>query len=390
MRARSGGLGVKAEGSAGRTIAAAIACVALVGTAMSLTFPLLSLELAGMGASGGLIGLNTATAGVASLATLPFVPGLAARFGTRRLLLACVVSGTLCLLAFAAFHAILWWFPIRFALSVGLGIVFVLSEYWINVAAPAHRRGLVLGLYATVLALGFALGPALLVLVGTRGWPPYLAGSGLFALGLVPILLVRSGAPEVPRHGGRPLSAYLRVAPAATFAALVFGAVETGGFAILPLYGTALGLSAERAAGLAGVMALGNVAFQIPAGLVSDRVPRRAILLAAGLAGLGGAVLMPLAAPVPLLFGALLFLWGGAIGTLYTVGLAHLGARFTGAELAGANAAFVLLYTGGQVVGPPVLGFALEALPPHGFPAALAVFFAGYVGLVASRLRRPG
>ena len=379
---------------AGRTatIAAAIACVALVGTGLSLTIPLLSLELARMGVTGSLVGLNTATAGLASIVTLPFAPRLAARLGTLPLILACVLVSALCLPAFAALRSLAWWFPIRFVLSAALGILFALSEYWINAAAPPGRRGLVLGIYATVLALGFALGPAILAVVGTRGWPPYLAGAALFGLGALPPLMARGHSPEVPRQGGQTLLTYLRAAPAATLAALVFGAVETGGFAILPLYGTALGLSPERAAGLVSLVALGNVAVQIPAGLLSDRVDRRRMLLAAGLGGALGAAVMPWAAATPLLLAGLLVAWGGVIGTLYTVGLAHLGSRFTGADLAGANAAFVLLYTAGLVVGPPLVGAGLDAHPPHGFALALAAIFTVYVALVGTRLwqeRRP-
>ncbi len=84
---------------------------------------------------------------------------------------------------------------------------------------------------------------------------------------------------------------------------------------------------------------------------------------------------------------AVLFVWGGSTGALYTVGLAHLGARFAGADLASANAAFVLLYNVGLVIGPPVAGGGMDALPPHGFPLSLAAFFALYVAIVLWRLR---
>ncbi len=61
---------------------------------------------------------------------------------------------------------------------MALGALFVLSEFWITALAPPERRGLVMGVYATVLALGFATGPAVLAGVGTSGWPPYLHRRG--------------------------------------------------------------------------------------------------------------------------------------------------------------------------------------------------------------------
>ncbi len=368
------------------SITAAITCVAVVGIGLSLTIPLLSIEMERMGATSTLIGVNTAIAGLASIVTVPFVPRLAARIGVVRLLVLSLTVGALALVGFKLFQSLVWWFPLRFVFSATLGVLFVLSEFWINAAAPPARRGLVMGIYATVLALGFAVGPTLLALLGTRGYGPYLAGAGLFVVAMVPLLLARSLSPEVGHGSGRSILAYVRLAPAATCAALLYGAVETGGFAILPLYGLRLGYEAETAAGLVSALALGNVMFQIPFGWLADRVDRRMVLLAAALSGAVGSALIPLAsASFPALL-ALLFVWGGLTGTLYTVGLAQLGASLKGADLAGGNAAFVLLYNVGLMLGPPLIGGGMDLVPPQGFAFALCGMFLAYAGLVVWRL----
>lgn len=372
-----------------RAIAAAIGCVAVVGIGLSLSVPLLSLEMERMGISGTWIGLNTAIAGIAAIVILPFVPRLAARVGIAPLLWACVATVSATLLLFKAIPVFAWWFPIRFAFSVALGTLFVLSEYWINSAAPPARRGFVMGVYATVLALGFAIGPAALALVGTQGWPPYLTGAVLFALAALPLVAARGLTPEIGHGGTRSTWSFLVVAPAATLAALAFGAVETGAFTLLPIYGLGLGYSAEASAFLVSVMALGNVLLQIPIGLLADRIDKRLILLAVSSCGLVGALLMPQVAAQQNLFWSLLLVWGGLVGAMYTVGLAHLGARFTGPDLASANAAFVILYNVGLVVGPVVVGLGLDITRPHGFAYALAVIFAAYILVVGARLRAP-
>ena len=369
-----------------RSLAAAIGSVAAVGVALSLSIPLLSLEMERMGVSNTGIGINTAIAGLASVIVIPFVPRLAARTGVLPLLWGSVIVGALSLLAFEALWSFAWWFPLRFVFSATLGVLFVLSEYWINAAAPPARRGLVMGVYATVLALGFATGPAVLAAVGTSGWPPYLAGAALFALASLPLAFAQGLTPE-PRGGNkRGVLSFLGAAPAATLAALVFGAVETGGFALLALYGLRLGFAPEMAPYLLTAVALGNVALQIPIGLLSDRVDRRVVLLASGLSGLAGAALLPLVAANGAAFFAVLFLWGGLIGALYTVGLAHLGAKFSGGDLVSANAAFVILYNVGLVLGPPLVGAGMDAAPPHGFAWTLAAFCAVYVAVVAGRM----
>src|SRR5918992_4242292 len=83
-------------------IAAAIACVTAVGIGLSLSIPLLSLEMERMGVSGTAIGLNTAVAGIASICIIPFVPRLAMRIGVLPLLWLCIGVGAGSLLAFKA------------------------------------------------------------------------------------------------------------------------------------------------------------------------------------------------------------------------------------------------------------------------------------------------
>ncbi|TXN21377.1 MFS transporter [Methylobacterium sp. WL9] len=370
-------------------IAAAITCVAVVGIGLSLSIPLLSLEMERMGASGAMIGLNTAVGGFASILTVPFVPRLAARVGVLPLLLFSIGLGAALLVGFKVFYDLAWWFPLRFFFSATLGALFVLSEFWITQAAAPARRGLVMGIYATVLALGFAIGPGLLVLLGTEGFAPYLAGAALFVVAALPIVLARGVSPTISREGGSVrFLAYLRLAPAATLAAFIYGAVETGGFAILPLYGLKVGFDAQTAAGLVSAVALGNVLFAIPVGWLADRTDRGLVLLAASIVGALGAALIPAAsASLPVLVG-LLFLWGGVAGTLYTVGLAHLGASVRGPDLAGANAAFVVLYSAGLMIGPPMIGAGMDLVVPQGFAWTLFAMFAAYAVIVGVNILR--
>ncbi len=86
----------------------------------------------------------------------------------------------------------------------------------------------------------------------------------------------------------------------------------------------------------------------------------------------------------------LLMVLGGLVAGLYTVGLAHLGSRFRGADLAQANAAFVVFYSIGLIVGPPLGGAGMDLWPPHGLPATLAVMFLIYVAVVLARMARRG
>lgn len=375
------------ESDTGRTlsIAAAIIAVTVVGFGLSLSIPLLTFELEHRGISSTWIGINTATAGIANILIAPMVPRLLRQFGVVLLMFAAGVVGAAALLAFKVAGPFWLWFPLRFLAGGALCVVFVVSEFWINAVAPERRRGLVMGIYATTLALGFAAGPGLLAVTGTTGWLPFVIGALIILAALVPVMAAAKLVPVLEATSEHGIGRFVLIAPTATLAALVFGAVETGSMSFLPLLGLRLDMAENAAALLLTAAMLGNVAFQIPLGLLSDRTDRRLVLAGCGLVGTLGALAMMVVPPGPALL-ALVFVWGGIVAALYTVGLAHLGSRYRGADLAAANAAFIMLYSVGFTLGPPGLGAAMDAWNPWGFPAALAVALGLYTLVAVARL----
>lgn len=369
---------------------AAIASISAVGIAIGLSFPLLSIILDNRGYQAGLIGANAATAGVASLAAVWLVSPMANRLGVTWTLVLAALCASLSLILFFVFDSIAAWFVLRITFHGALTLSFVLSEFWINSASSENKRGLVLGIYATVLSLGFGIGPGILALTGSQTIMPFLIGSIIIAVSIVPIMVFSKRAPAIEGSLGSG-SAFLRfvwIVPLATGAVFVFGAVEQSGLALFPVYGQRLGYSETAVSLLMIAIAAGNVALQIPLGVLSDRVnDRRHVLLGCAVVGAAGTALLPFVGTLPVVLSAVLFVWGGVISGLYTVGLAHLGSRLKGAELAQANSAFVLCYTVGMILGPQSAGLAMQAFDPHGFVWALFCFFTLYLVLYTVRSR---
>lgn len=370
------------------SIAAAIGAISVVGLGLALSIPLLAFELDARGISPTWIGINTATGGLATLIVAPFLPNMVRRFGAGPLMLAAVLAGAMSLLAFKVTESFLLWFPLRFIFGMSLCVLFVVSEFWINAAAPSHRRGLVIGIYATVLSLGFAGGPAILSLVGTSGWAPYLSGAIFFLLAAIPVLIGASSAPAIEKESSRGVLSLMRIAPAATLAAFIFGAVETGLINFLPLYGLHRGLTEPQSALLLTIAELGNVGLQLPLGLLSDRVDRRKLLLVCGAIGTVGAFLIPHLPIDGWAMWGTVFVTTGIVAGLYTVGLTLLGARFDGAALATANAAFIMLYSVGLIVGPTAVGGGMQLFDPNGFAWTIGAFLALYAVVVAGQIWR--
>ncbi|MEZ5880253.1 MAG: MFS transporter [Nitratireductor sp.] len=370
---------------------ASIIAISSIGVAIGLSFPLLSLILEQRGYSAIIIGANAASAGVAAMAAVWLVNPMVNRLGVINTMLACAVIASACMIGFHLFDQLAAWFALRIVFSGALTLSFVLSEFWINSAASERQRGLMLGIYATVLSIGFGIGPGILALTGSGGALPFAIGAVIILVSCLPVLFARRREPVLGDSLGSSSGflKYVLIVPLATGAVAVFGAVEQSILAIVPVYGQRLGYTETGTAVLLMVFAAGNVGLQIPLGIASDRVKdRRVILYLCGIIGVAGALLLPVVinptAPVWPAW-TVLFVWGGVISGLYTVGLAHLGSRLSGGDLAQANAAFVFCYTIGMILGPQLSGIAMEAVPPHGFAWCVAAFFAAYLLLCIVR-----
>jgi len=366
---------------------AAISAITAVGIAIGLGLPLLSIILEKRGVSSTMIGLNSAMAGVAAMVAAPISTMIARRFGVVTTMVLSIVAAAVSALGFYFAEALWMWFPLRIVFHGAITILFVLSEFWINTAAPPSRRGLVLGIYATVLSLGFAAGPLIFSIIGSEGILPFLIGAGVILLAAVPIIMARKENPVIGTAPDHPFLRYVFLVPTATAAVFVFGAVESGGLALFPVYANRTGFTESQGALLLMMMGLGNVLFQIPVGLIADKIgDRRKLLSLFAVIGLAGSLALPFLIHSWLLTAAILLFWGGSVAGLYTVGLAHLGDKLHGADLASANAAFVFCYALGMLVGPQTIGVAMDVAGNSGFAWALAFFFAIYVVLTVFRM----
>ena len=370
-----------------RSLIAAIAAISAVGIAMGLGLPLLSIIMEKRGISSTLIGINSAMAGVAAMAAAPCTARLAHAWGTSTTMLGAILLAAISGLGFYYIENFWLWFPLRIVFHGATTMLFILSEFWINAAAPPRRRGLVLGIYATVLSLGFATGPLVFSLIGSEGVLPFALGAVIILTAAVPIFIARGESPTIDEKPELHFMRYILLVPTATAAVFIFGAVQVGGLSLLPIYATRAGFSEAQAALLLTVMGIGNMAFQIPLGMLSDRMrDRRSLLTIMAAIGLLGSLSLPLISHNWLLMAGMLLVWGGCVAGLYTVGLSHLGSRLVGADLAAANAAFIFCYAVGTVIGPQAIGAAMDVSGNDGFAWAIVAFFGFYLVLSMARM----
>ena len=356
------------------SLAAVIVSTVGLGLSYGVGYPLTALKFEAWGAPGWLIGLAGGMPALAVFVLLPILPRIIGRIGAvQSMVIGCTLTG----LGFAlmpVFQSVEAWILLRFLVGAGMTFPWLVGETWINTVTTDATRGRVMALYVMGLFTGYAAGPLVLDVVGTDGLAPYAIGVGAMIATAAPLLAAWNLAPSLEPHPQSGLWAAVRLAPIAMVGALAGGVTELGYFSLLPVYALGSGLTTSEGLVLLSTLMVGGIVLQFAVGWLCDRVSRDAVMIAIGFACAGLAVASAMAMDDTVSRLVLTFLLGGAVLGFYSVGLIVLGTRVPASELAVANAAFLMIYQAGSIVGPGAAGVAMDLWEPHGFVAAMAVF----------------
>jgi MFS family permease len=363
------------------SLVAAIASVTAFGLGIGQFAPLMSLLLDAHGTNPTMNGLNAASAFIGVLVGPLLTPRAVRMLGIRSFLLLCFAGEIATTLLMKEFETLGAWFVLR-ALSGLLGSsIFTTSEAWINMLAEGRGRGRIIGLYVASLSAGFGIGPLLLSVTGIAGWPPFLANIAILVAAALPLLRVGNATRGLGRdQASHPLALFAR-APLMVLSVALFGLYEATAMALLPIWGVRLGFPPMLAAATLSALYLGSVALQFPVGWLSDKTTRLTMLRLCGGTGLLGAVAFgAFAAPAPAMLPAIA-VWGGIVTAIYPVALSMAGDRFRGSELVAANAAIIMAYGVGALIGPGVGGAAMDVAGPRALFWFFAALFGGFLAM---------
>jgi MFS family permease len=378
--AAAGGGGDLSPAQVTRSLLAHYASSMAIGLAVGGFVPLIAVTLEARQVDTVMIGINSAMTSLGVLMIAPYATVFVRRFGASPAMVAGLLLTALSALAMAFIDNIWAWMVLRFLIGAGVSIHWVVSETWMNAIVSERRRGLVMSIYITSIASGFALGPIILTLIGTQGPAPFVTIAAITALTALPLALIRKLAPPLALETKGSVIRLAREAPTIFAAVLTVGLIDAAFFTFLPIYGIRIGMPSETAVTLLTAVFAGNVALQIPLGWLADRVNRRGLLLVLGTICIAcpGLVAWLLRADSLAAY-PILFFWGGCSFGLYTVGVTMLGERYRGGELVAANAAFVMTFELANLFGPPLSGWAIEAWVPTGLMVYMACICAGFV-----------
>jgi MFS family permease len=361
-------------------VTAVMTLIGLEALLYGFTYPFFTLALDDRSVPTWLIGLNASVAGAGILIVGPFLPWLIDRVGLRLLVAAQFALSLLCFEVLLVTDDLMIWFLSRFVMGACFASMWATTEIWLNGVAPERHRGRIIGASGTLYATCQFIGPLVLGATGATGHLPIVVAMIPLAIGIAVALSVRSAVGETddeePEGTISGLVASLPIAGPLMAAAFLTGIGETAMQSLLPLYGLRNGYDTAGASFLVAVFSLGEAVMVAGLGWLADRHGRRTTLILTTAVATLSAMMIPLTVAVPGLLWPVLFVAGGTIAGLYTLGVVLIGQEYRGQRLAVVSTGFAMAYAAGSVLGSTPVAAAMDILGNDALPVGIGLLFA--------------
>jgi len=359
--------------------------------ALGMMTPLIPLLLVRDGASTPTIGMVASSYFVGFLCATLVADRIVLRVGHSRAFAVFAAGATVAALAMALAVSPPVWALLRFMIGFQASGVFLVAESWLNDKATAATRGRTFGAYMVASWAGAAAGPLVLNVVEGSALLFVVVGIA-FAASILPMALTQVSNPALGRGGHMwPIRLY-RISPLGVACCLTAGLVNSAFYGFMPVYLARTGHSAGDVAVFVSMTMAVALLGQFPIGLLSDRLGRRPVTLAALLAAFGFALLLGLFASGTLALSIALGCGlAAAAAPLYGLGAGQTNDHVDPDEIIAACGGLLLIWALGASIGPSIAAAVMDRVGPPGLFVYLASVLAAICLFTIIRIRvRPG
>lgn len=332
-----------------------------------------------MGLRGGIEGFTSAELSIVTsgyflgfLSGARYTPALIQRVGHVRVFAALGSFISAALIAFTLWAEPWSWTVLRIIIGFCMSGVYVVAESWLNNATTNENRGKMLSAYMLAQTLGIIGAQGLLTLGDAANAALFIGASILVSISFAPILLSIQPAPavEVTKPGG--LKDLFHASPLGTVGIFLLGSIYASQSGMGAVFGSEIGLSANQIALFVAMLFGGAMLMQVPIGWLSDRSDRRIVIcgtafVGAAACGLGWMAQSPPAwlvvDPLVPIMGAAFFA-GGMTTPLYALLLAYTNDNVPAEDMPAISGGLVFTFGLGAILGPIVVGLAMDAVGP--------------------------
>ncbi len=370
------------------TIMLILLATLLVQVSVGVNAVMIPVHLSNMGFNKIEIGFCLSLEIFAVLCISSYINKILSKFGLFKSLLVATLLRALVMWRLAELQQYWAWLMCMFLYGMCTNIFLIALQTWLGTLSLKRFSGLVIGVYSAVLAIGVALGPLALDIVGgIEGVMPFYMNAVIILVTFVPFILGFWLIPKIHSTGTARVFYILKNAPIVMFSAFVGGITFFGLPAFSTLVGIQDGLPADKAAYLITAFMLGAICIGLILSSVSDFIGPRRLTVVCVFIGLACAVYFPLAISHYEIVLGLLFVWGGVMNGVYAMGLGATSKFFRQEDLVSANVTYGLMDCLGGVVGVFLIGVAMQLWHSEGMTYVIVAAGVIYFTFVLSQKR---
>ncbi|WP_227396943.1 MFS transporter [Jeotgalibacillus aurantiacus] len=346
-----------------------VGIVAISGFSQGMLLPLIAIILEQDGVSSFMNGLHATGIYIGILIASPLMEAPLRRFGYKPLIIIGGMTVGLSLLAFPLWQSFWFWFVLRLLIGVGDQMLHLSTQTWITSFSDENRRGRNIAIYGLFFSLGFAIGPAMSSLIDISPSLPFFVSGILTFITWGFVFLLRNEFPEQGDTGSASFLGTIRrfrnvwkYAWVAFLPPLSYGFLEASLHGNFPIYAIRNGIDSSAIAYILPAFSIGAIVFQLPLGMISDKIGRHKTLLAALFVGAISFIFAGMAGNSTVGLIAAFFIAGMATGSTFSLGISYMTDLLPKQLLPAGNIMCGIAFSLGSIGGPVLGGLIIEFL----------------------------
>lgn len=358
---------------------------------LMLAWPLfagLGMIMMGNGLQGTLLGLRASIEGFPTFATgiimslyyfgfvlgCYFVPKMILNVGHIRVFAALASMASTTILLHGVFVDPWIWGAVRVFSGLSFAGLFIVSESWLNSIATNKLRGQIFGFYLLVVNGGLFAGQFLINLGSLENIGLFILISILVSLSMMPITLANKPSPGYEEPETLPLRRLIKSSQLSLASVFASGFCSGSFLGIGAVYAINAGYENQFVALFMALFILGGAIIPLALGYISDQMDRRKAIICIAAMGVISALCI-FSFPAYVLF--FVFIFGGAVTSAYSVGLAYMNDNIKPSQALSASTSLIFISGIGAIIGPLLTGFAMDMIGTISYFMFFTVVFAG-------------
>ncbi len=296
---------------------------------------------------------------------------------------------------FGALGHVFWYnlyilLPVKLIMGLGGTFVFIGTEVLINHTSTNQNRSKNIGLYASLLSAGIAVGTLLIWTVEIADYVPFIIGSAIMVVVIIFIFFLLEDIHLNNKSETQDKLPINKMPKAGIFSALIYGLFESSIIVAVPLFGLRIGLNQNQVSYVLASFVTGGIVLLYFIGLLADKYSKYNIVLLISFL-LSVLLLVPIASNNLFVLLILFFIIGGIIPAFYTIGLSYTIEYVDKKYMAYSNSFYIMMYGLGTLAGPLWGSLLVDLNLKIGYwlsSALLCLFFFIYFSVYKSKLQK--